>query len=255
MIVNHQVGTGVQTISFLSSVKNDTYFTVSITLFVFLAGTVAKLLWETYKERKRLKRLKEYFKRQVQLLEASVKKQEEEFLRYVEILTDPEEPTMLFRDVVGFNLKRLLIISDADLYKIFVENGNLKDGERIIHYSKITKNIDVLESIRDKIENNYLNYFEEYRRDERVFYDHVQRSKWLCDKHVNGKGSVTPGSNDFMEKYKKILGEWHKIRDYRRKNVVQKSYLDPMLGLCMKYKFDQEISEILQEIMDAYQNY
>jgi hypothetical protein len=177
----------LHTVHFLGlSIKDDTVFTVFITLTVFFIGLLGQYLKSWYDERKRLQEVESLLKTFISLLEEPVKKQAKSMIEYSESLNRKRIEDLFAQDIMDLNINRIKDLPPIDLYKALLLKKKHKEKGKL--FETIFRGVEFIDQIKISFKDDFnyiLTNFKKY--DESFFSNSENVARWYDSLVTNTK--------------------------------------------------------------------
>ena len=122
----------------------DLIKSIVLPVILFLSGYFLNIAIEEYKEKKRLKGIKEYFKTLIRLVYTVAIEQAKLYQNCSTRLLNLNEREITVNKIVGHPKKSLNDINHTDLYKIFINKNNIIESTR--NFNNLLANLNYIES-------------------------------------------------------------------------------------------------------------
>lgn len=235
---------------FLDSVQPDTIFTVVASLSIFVAGLVAKFIYDSWRKRRYLKSRVRFFVDAAESITKSIEKQAKEYENLAEQVCDINNHRPVFNRNTGINLFFFTPDIIADIHAFISLKWCVKLDYRVIkEVSQVVKTLDLqLEHTRYNI-NSYIklqseNSYEWFESTNKVlrFFD-----SWGKEH----KKSESPMSDNFFLDFDTVLSNFNQDEGNEDLVYAKENLVDPLLKVCYSYSSDERAITVIPFLKSA----
>lgn len=236
-------------------ISYDSWFTGLTPILIFILGYIINKLIENNKEKKRLIELEEYFRESIYLLKKPVNKQKQAFIDVSHKLKEQKEQHIILDYSPNFHVDQIKVISNKDLYTIFIKNKKGSISEKTLLYGKLKAGIDYIDNLKVSFKSDFLRFWESYDKNQQEYKRNIEITDEAFAKMVSQSRHPSMQNDLLLPALDKIRLKWMGFKkegfEFTDMYIAKEMYINPVRELCKENMHDPRAAFIMKHIMLA----
>jgi len=239
----------------LLGISNDTIFTVSVTIAIFVLGYIFNRVYENAKHKRELRDLKEFLIVYLHSLIKPIEKQIAAFKTLSADILSKKHQDFAYGDAMGAKLDILDSLTQTDIFKVFLLGSKKEKSERITQYNNMLDALEYVNRQRSLAKDQFKDFMINYGKYIEQWNNAVNAVVRYQEQFVSFamRTDTPPNQDPFTGGFNKLVHQWSQLDNREEMDQVAEHLLEPLRLLCKQHQSDPRIHVVIPPVLDSLQ--